>query len=265
MIKLYENGNDLVRENRTLLDANPYLSAFFLLDAPLLTCTDRTNYALRAGEGENTLLAMKVAPYDMLLFGNKDSADELFSYLIGEGYEINGLLGSEDVCEAAADALHAHAGIDYCETLAMDFMECREVTEPSSHAVTTPTENDLEEILECCRHFIIDCGLTQTVDPEKTRQRLSYYRVLRVDGKIVSMACSLPETDKSMKICNVYTRPEYRGCGYARQVVNTIKNEILSGGMIATLNVDKKNPISNALYRSLGFVRVFSQGVFNKI
>ena len=34
---------------------------------------------------------------------------------------------------------------------------------------------------------------------------------------------------------------------------------------VATLNVDKKNPISNHLYASLGFKKLFSQGVYHII
>ena len=63
--------------------------------------------------------------------------------------------------------------------------------------------------------------------------------------------------------CNA-TKPEYRGMGYARKLVNYAKNEIIAQGKIATLNVDKKNPISNHLYSSLGFKKVFSQGIYKQ-
>ena len=52
--------------------------------------------------------------------------------------------------------------------------------------------------------------------------------------------------------------------GYARKLVNYAKNEIIAQGKIATLNVDKKNPISNHLYSSLGFKKVFSQGIYKQ-
>ena len=41
-----------------------------------------------------------------------------------------------------------------------------------------------------------------------------------------------------------------------------MKNEILSMGKLATLNVDKKNPISNRLYLSLGFKSILSQSEY---
>ena len=62
----------------------------------------------------------------------------------------------------------------------------------------------------------------------------------------------------------IYTKKEYRGLKYARMVVNTLKNEIISMGYKATLNVDEKNPISYHLYTSLGFKRMFSQAIYLK-
>ena len=85
------------------------------------------------------------------------------------------------------------------------------------------------------------------------------------DGKIVSMARIAPATGDDLRLVLVYTRDEYRGRGYARKVVNSAKNEILASGKRATLNVDRKNPVSYHLYLSLGFERMFSQGEFRRV
>ena len=78
------------------------------------------------------------------------------------------------------------------------------------------------------------------------------------------MARIAPATQDDLRLVLVYTRDEYRGRGYARKGVNSAKNEILAAGKRVTLNVDRKNPISNHLYSSLGFKRVFSQGEYRK-
>lgn len=49
------------------------------------------------------------------------------------------------------------------------------------------------------------------------------------------------------------------------KVVNSAKNEILASGKRATLNVDRKNPVSYHLYLLLGFERMFSQGEFRRV
>ena len=264
MIHVYPNGTALVEENRELLATNPYQSMFFSLDAPLIRESDKQNYAIMAEADGARLLAMKLSPYSLLLFGSGNPAGELFEYLLSNGYEIGSLLGGEPLCDQVIGMLQSRFGIRYQEALAMDFMEARKVTEPSCPEVEIPTEADLEELIECKTCFVADCGLNDPVSLERTRQRLHEYRVLRRDGMIVSMAGISTATDQALKIAGVYTRPAYRGKGLARLVVNTAKNEILSQGKIATLNVDKKNPITNHLYRSLGFEPVFSQGEYRR-
>lgn len=262
MIKVYPNGTALVEEHRALLATNPYQSMFFSLDAPLIREPDGKNYAVGAEEGGRWLLAMKLSPYSLLLFGSPEPARELFGFLISNGYEIGSLLGGEKLCDEVIGMLQKDFGLRYAEALAMDFMEAREITAPSCQEVEIPTQADLEELVECKTHFVADCGLNDPVNVERIRRQLREYRILRRDGKIVSMAVITPSTPESLKIAAVYTRPEYRGRGLARLVVNAAKNEILSQRKLATLNVDKKNPITNHLYRSLGFEPVFSQGEY---
>ena len=264
MIRVYPNGTACVEENRQLLATNPYQAMFFSLDAPQIKQSTKRDYAILAeAEGER-LLCMKLSPYSLLLFGDSVPAGELFDYLLSNDYEIGSLLGGEDLCDQVIAMLQSRFGIRYQEALAMDFMEAREVTEASCSDVEIPTEADLRELVECKTNFVADCGLKDPVSEERTRQRLGEYRILRRDGKIVSMAAISAATENALKIAAVYTRPEYRGRGLARLVVNTAKNEILSQGKIATLNVDKKNPITNHLYRSLGFRPVFSQGEYRR-
>lgn len=265
MIRIYENGNQLVQENQTLLDTNPYLSMFFALDAPALKTADKINYAVSAEVGEEKVLAMKVEPYSMLLFGSEAAVPELAEFLLSNAYEIKSILGGETVCDKMAQVMKKLQGVEYYEALAMDFMEAAEKTEPSCPDVEIPTEADFEELLECEHCFVKDCGLDDKVKPEKLYSRLSEFRILRTEGKIASMASCSYATPTAMKIANVYTRPEFRGRGMARKVVNALKNEILEQGKIATLNVDKKNPISNHLYFSLGFRKVFSQGEYRRV
>ena len=240
----YSNGTDFLQANQALLQENPYLSTFFTLDAPLLKQADTINYALRCEQGDNWLLALKVEPYNLLLLGDEACASEL-------GYVMQRELEPY--------------GRRYEEALAMDFMEARTVTEPSAPEVETAGKGDLDEIFACAQRFVADCGLLDKPEKEPFRKVLDSFRILRADGKIVSMACIAPATQDDLRLVLVYTRDEYRGKGYARKVVNSAKNEILAAGKRVTLNVDRKNPVSYHLYRSLGFERMFSQGEFRRV
>lgn len=266
MITTYQTGTALLAENRPLLDTQPDLSTFFRLDAPLLTHTDTGNYALRCESGSETLLALKVEPYNLLLFGSEKCVPELLGFLFDNGYEIKNYLCEAALGAAVQTCMQTRYAIDYNEALSMDFMEASTVTAPSAPEVTAATEADVDEILECLAHFISDCGLLDSPgDRAQLQKQITSFRVIKADGRIVSMAQLARETEKDCCIVAVYTRDDARGKGYARKVVNTVKNEILTSGRRATLNVDCRNPISCHLYTSLGFRRVFSQSEFRRI
>ena len=147
----------------------------------------------------------------------------------------------------------------------MAFMEARTLTEPSSPEVEAANEDDLDEIYACMERFLVECNLQDKPNREAMRRNIGGFRVIRADGKIVSVGKAVRDIGESMRITNVYTREAYRGKGYARKVVNTIKNEILTAGKTAALNVDRRNPVTNHLYRALGFEPVFAQGEYRQV
>lgn len=257
MITVYTNGEEFLKDNSSYLDENRYMSVFFYLDAPLINEVNKINYMLKASNGDKKLLAIKLEPFNLILYGNKDCLGELLSFINENEYELPGVICPEEIGNELLCLDNR-----FIKQIGMDFMETSEFTEESSLEVEYATENDIDELYECEINFIKDCGLSDKPKKENIIKKIPTTRIIRKDGKIVAMCASSPDTDKSIRISFVYTRPEYRGQGLARKVVNYLKNEILNQGKIATLNVDQANPISNHLYKSLGFKKVFSQGIY---
>ena len=262
MIKNYPNGEEFIKENKEYLDENKYMSSFFYLDAPLLKEPNKKNYALKVFNGSKKLLAMKVEPYYFMLYGEKDLFEELINYVKDNDLEINGFYAPMYFGEGILSLCKKILNKEFHILIGMDFMEANEITEPSSNEIEKPTEKDAEELLECYINFVKDCGLSDETTTEHVLKRLPDLRVLRRDGKIVSFCGKSLDSENSLRVSAVYTRPEYRGQGLARKVVNYVKNEILELGKIATLYVDQANPISNHLYSSLGFKKVHSRGIY---
>ncbi|MBQ0092135.1 MAG: GNAT family N-acetyltransferase [Clostridiales bacterium] len=260
MIVVYPNGESFLKDNLTFLEKEPDLTGFFRMDAPLVTRSDRNNYVAKAEKDGRRLVVTLQEPYSMLVYGDGELTEELFGFLIKNGYRLYSLLGSTPLCEKIAETLKEKFGICYYEHLGMDFMECTEITEPTDPDVEIPCEADLDELYECTVRFIADCGLNDRAERDQIAAGLRNYRIVRADGKIAAMA----KKAVNQKIAAVYTRPEYRGKGFARKVVNCCKNELIASEGIAKLNVDRKNPISNHLYRSLGFASTFSQGEWRR-
>ena len=259
MIKIYENGNQQIEENRAFLEQNKYLAAFFFLDAPMIDEVSNKRFALKAERDGKVLLAMKHEVFNLLLYGDPEPLDELLSFLEREHYEFDGVLCGTPIGERLL-SLDPSFG----KLVGMDFMEATEKTEPSCPDIEIPTEEDLPELYEDAIRFFEDCGLPDRPNKERMRGRLPSYRILRVNGRIASFAAMSAQSDDAFRISMVYTARDLRGHGYARKVVNTLKNEILDMGKIATLHVDQANPISNHLYTSLGFRKVVSEGIYQK-
>ena len=258
MVKEYKNGNDFILENKEFLDKNKYMSSFFYLDAKFLNDIDINNYAIKVESNEYKLLAIRLEPYNLLLYGDKECLDELINYLASKNFKHNAILCPSDI---GSRLVNNHS---YINEIGMDFMETTKYTEESSDDVIIPNISDLDELYECVITFFVDCGLPDRPTKDKLASELNNFRIIKEDNKIVSIAAFTPNTEDSYRISHVYTKPSYRGKKYARKVVNNIKNEILELGKKATLNVDKKNPISNHLYESLGFKKIYSQGIYVK-
>lgn len=262
MVKVYSDGNTFYEENKAFLLSDKYSEPFFRFDSPLLAQTGREEYALRVSEGDSFLLALLVDPYNILLSGDASLAEELVCFLASNGYRIKDYQCSLELGEKLVECFRRE-GFDFRLLLGMDFMEAREKTAEPSEPVEHATEKDVDELYEIIWNFIHDCGLNDVARKERIREKLDTYRVLRRDGRIVSIAKVHDWTDTDSKITSVYTRDEYRNRGLARIVVGNALNEIIESGKTAVLNVDMKNPISNHLYASLGFRKIFSQGVFS--
>ena len=261
MVKVYENGDVFYDENKDYLLTNKYSEVFFRFDAPLLKETNKDEYALKVYDNNRCLLVLLKEPFNILLFGDSGLTDELVLFLAKNNYYIKDYLCDMELGEKLMSSF-AKYGFNFKLSIGMDFMEAKEKVNVSNELIERANDDDLEEIyqLECA--FIKDCGLSDVVDKDRVKEKLDSFRLIRMNGKIISLARVVESTKEDKKISLVYTRDEYRGKGYARIVVGSILNEIIDSGYIATLNVDQKNPISYHLYSSLGFKKIFSQGIF---
>ena len=74
------------------------------------------------------------------------------------------------------------------------------------------------------------------------------------DDGPVSMAVRSRPTGKGITVSGVYTSPEHRQKGYATSCVANLCRKILDDGYeFCTLYTDQANPVSNSIYRRIGF------------
>lgn len=263
MIKLYDSGQSFINDNKEYLETNINLSSFFFLDAPLIDKCDKINYALKCVNNDKELLVLKVEPYNLMLFGCSECCNEVFDFLVNNDFEIKNILCEENVGKEVIKSLMTK-NINYNISITMDFMECDKITIPTDLDVQKATILDIDKLYEFNINFVKDCGLFDEVKKEDIIKTIDKFRFIKFNGKIVSMAKYANTYSKYARITCVYTLDEYRGMGFAKKVVNALKNEMINDGFIATLNVDRLNPISNHIYSSIGFNKTFSQVILVK-
>jgi len=81
-------------------------------------------------------------------------------------------------------------------------------------------------------------------------QRLHFW----VDGQPRCMLGAVRETPRTTGIAAVYTPPPFRNRGYASSAVATLSQQLLDAGRRSCfLYTDLANPVSNAVYRRVGY------------
>jgi len=263
MVKTYLDGKTFYEDNKKFLLSNPYTEVFFRLDSEHLSETNKKEYAIKVTEKDCTLVALLKEPYPMLVFGDKSLSSELAIFLDKNDYLVKDFMGPVEVGNSLLNSFNS-LGYNFECSIRMDFMECRAKHAPSSEIVELANDDDLDEIYNMMLNLVKDCGLNDVVIKEKVKSNLPDYRLIRDNGIPVSFAAIFKSSDEDKKIACVYTKPEYRGRKFAQQVVNYCVNEIMDQGYFATLNVDQNNPVSYHVYESIGFKKVFSQGIYYK-
>lgn len=77
--------------------------------------------------------------------------------------------------------------------------------------------------------------------------------VWEVEGQVVSMAAVTHRAAREACINSVYTPPEQRKRGYASALVAQLCEMVLNEGLMPMLYADASNPVSNKVYRNIGF------------
>ena len=106
--------------------------------------------------------------------------------------------------------------------------------------------------------FSVDCGFGSVDVPnavEKVRNLLNAKTLYVWEDDIpVSQAAAGRKTLNGVVVNAVYTPPHYRGKGYATSCVANLSRHLLeSGYKFCSLFTDLGNPVSNSIYRKIGY------------
>lgn len=117
------------------------------------------------------------------------------------------------------------------------------------------TAADADDVLTMIEGFHRDTGEHSIVGEEVHRERIAEgaFVVWEHDGRPVSMAARTPPVAGMSRVQAVFTPPEQRRRGYAGAMVAALSAQIRAEGADAMLFTDLGNPVSNSVYRRIGY------------
>ena len=195
-----------------------------------------------------------------LPYGAADAvADSALERAAAINMRLPGVTGPRDSARDVATVMAQRTGMDVAENMRMivhDLPHIHDVPEPTG-GVRVAFSNDAPLVVEWMRAFAEDVRAAHGNIETSVGAAIEQRRVLLwVDAGVPrSTAARQPAVGGVTRIGAVYTPPEHRGHGYARRLVYEISRRAMGDPDVrtCTLNTDATNPVSNAIYRQIGY------------
>ena len=256
MYKLYKTGKEFLEENLNLIRKDPLGAMFFESNADSIEQCDASNFAMRVEVDGEILIAIRLDTYPLVVYGSERCVGEAARVVAERDLQFSKAIGCYNLTDKFLSAYESIAGGSHKINLSMDVMYCENINPCDTSEVEQATAKDAEEIACLYAEFLREAMGENATWGEKIReikQQIDEYALLRIDGKIVSIAVSKDNGSGLRRISNVYTKPEYRNKGYSRKVVTYLTEQALMSGDLPCLHVDQNNPVSNHLYLKIGY------------
>lgn len=215
------------------------------------------------------LVALMTPPHNITLYATDNVADpETINCLIdGLGdRDVPGVITEKHLAAQFADAYAARKGVSWQIVMNQRIHELAAVNPdiPTIGTVRLVDEKDMhffpywaEAFYAAGTYGKTDMNIPQDADHYLYRIASKKIYVLEVGGIPVSMAGFTRELPTAVGIAFVYTPPYFRRKGYASSIVAQISQLALDRGyQRCVLYTDLANPVSNSIYRKIGYVPV---------
>jgi len=185
------------------------------------------------------------------------------------GVALPGVNGPRPAAEAVAAAWTDATGHGTTLQMAELLHEAGVLVEPARPpgAMRTAGAADVDVCLEWTLAFVVESGV---MSGDQSRMRAVVEHTLSggrchlwdVDGEPVSMVAHQPHAPV-VRIGPVYTPPQHRTRGYARRLTYEVTRRLLDtpGVDRASLYTDVANPVSNSIYRQIGYLPIEEHSV----
>lgn len=196
-----------------------------------------------------------------IIAGTGHTTEEL--QLIADYYRANdtnmqGVVGETSVSEEFAKLYHSGDVIRKV-MITHELTEIKTLTH-SGGSFEEARMDDIELLTDWYAAFNDEVHSRPRLTREETKKNLSFrieggnVFLWRDGGELVSIAATVRKTTNAAILGIVYTPPELRGKGYASTLVGELTKNLLSSGFTKCgLFTEANNPISNGIYRKIGY------------
>jgi predicted GNAT family acetyltransferase len=224
------------------------------------------------GGGGTELVAIRTPPHNLLLSrcDDLDALEPLLTDRLQAETGLTGTLGPAEVADAFAEAWSRAAGVPAVlrQRQGVYRLERVEPVEPVAGRVRKASEADRNLLLDWMASFLSEALPGKAFDVASMLERWlgSPQRSLyfwEVEGEPTAMAGVGSPTPSGIRVSAVYTPRERRGNGYATSLVAELsRREIAAGRRFCFLFTDLANPVSNRIYRRIGYRQVSGASEF---
>lgn len=212
--------------------------------------------------GRTYATAIRTPPHRPILSHLWGDPESVSSELVQSVHEINtsipGVVGDKEIADRFTRRWCAAYGSEIKEVMAQRIYRLTELLMPkiSDGGIRRADMDDEELVVSWAVAFNMEAAGDE-VSPEHRRQyhdRIQQGSVYLWENEVpVSMAVSTRPTRSGISIGGVYTPPEHRNRGYATSCVASLCKELLREYKFCVLYTDLSNPVSNSIYRRIGF------------
>ncbi|MBN1875319.1 MAG: GNAT family N-acetyltransferase [Anaerolineae bacterium] len=220
------------------------------------------------------LAAMMTPPQKLVVYGRRCGLEVgarlLVEELVGEAWEIPGVLGPQEAARHVVEEWGAVSGTDYHLELQQWVYVLREVKMPvPAHGRLRLAEaSDIAWVAPWRYAFHVDIFGAADREAEYRAAESAIARqdmYLWEDKQPVSMAMKTRPTGNGISVSLVYTPPELRGRGFATACVGELSRLLLASGWgYCVLFANVANVTANRVYQKIGYepVGLYDEYIF---
>lgn len=270
-IKVYDTVQGFLKENEVILLEQEAVTQLILHNCFANKEKEVTKDLLLGRvedeQGKLKLIFANANPFNLLIHNLEDDTEEaikvLADYLIEDEVSIRGINANKKICHEFIRYYESRTGCIFKEHLSMDVMELTEINKDVKLPRGTFRAASCED-----KDLLIDWHIKfakEALDEELVYDDFKDKLNLRIENqsiyvfedeyqKPMAMAASTRQLVNGVSVSLVYSSKEARGKGYGLAVVYNLSKEYLArGNKFCSLFVDKKNPVSNGVYKKIGY------------